>query len=54
MGIFKQMTYVKPVSLLKDDGWIVDKMNSLQNLFDDLKRYGVRIAIRNFFFIVLH
>lgn len=52
--LFVQRTHVKPASLTEDSGWTVKKMNIFQNLFDDFKRYGLKIAVRNFLTIILH
>lgn len=52
--MFKKLTFVKPAGSKEEDGWVVEQMNILQNLFDDLKRYGLKMAARNFFFIILH
>lgn len=49
--IWRKQTYIKPINGGKD--WVVESHNGLEALEDDALRYGLRIALVNFWNLVL-
>ena len=45
--------HVKPVDPNKDSGYFVFRFNVFENLADDWKRYGFRVAIKNLCVLVM-
>lgn len=50
--MFKKRVFVKPANTSKWCEWIVIEQGLVANFIDDWKRYGIRIALGNTWYLI--
>jgi len=44
--------YVKPVTSSHDIGWVVLQLTMWESFWDDLRRFGIRVALHNLWYML--